>query len=61
MKKGDTFTFRCGPSFSFLKGSSEGLPMVNSPPGTAIILIEAAVPGIVSVKFSNAVTSAAVS
>ena len=59
MKNGDILTRRQGPSSSFLNFSSSGLPKVNSPPGTAIILMDADVPGTVSVKSSKESTTAA--
>ena len=61
MKKGEILTFFCGPSSPFLKVSSSGLPIRNSPPGTAIILMQALVPGTVSSNEVKDVTSAAFS
>ena len=61
MKNGDILTFFRGPSSAERNGSLSGLPIVNSPPGTATILIAAVVPGTVSVKFANEATTATLS
>ena len=58
MKKGETVTSCAGYSSGRLNLSPFWLPIVNLPPGTAIMLIEARVPGTVSVKLANDVTVA---
>ena len=58
MKNGETVTWRTGPSSSRRNGSSSGLPIENVPPGMAFMSNDTVVPGTVSVKFSNATTSA---
>ena len=59
MKNGETVTSRCGDSSGRRKGSLSGLPIMNVPPGTATMSIDAEVPGTVSVKLRNSVTVAA--
>src|SRR4030043_662158 len=44
----DTLTSLAGPSSGSLSDSSSGLPIVNVPPGRAIISNEILVPGIIS-------------
>jgi len=58
MKKGLSSTSRTGPSSSLLNGSSAGLPILNVPPGIAIILNDTEEFGISSVKDLNSTTFA---
>ena len=58
MKKGETVTSWAGYSSRRLNLSPSWLPIVNLPPGTAIMLMEARVPGMVSMKLVNDVTDA---
>ena len=59
IKNGENGHFFWGLRRPLRNGSSSGLPIAKVPPGIAFMSNDTVVPGMVSVKFSNAVTVAA--